>query len=228
MNSGPLSLRRWPGAPRIAVSSSSTATTSSPRQLLPTSIAGHSRVKSSSTTSSPSARRSRFISLVPIVQPSRCGKSMMCRRPRRGFRTASSCILDTSRLRRAFSFSSSFSRGIASRPADPYSFRQRCSVAGDTSTERAPSAIGFPAVRASSAWRRLATTSVGCRRFLRPGSFMTDSSRALGPRKSLTRGGPVQRAPVTEPFRASPGAGPAIEAPRELAAAPDPLELVLS
>gem|GEM_PF-4410587 len=48
---GPLSARRCIGAPRIAVSSSSTATTSFPRSRRRTSIARHSRVYLSSTTS---------------------------------------------------------------------------------------------------------------------------------------------------------------------------------
>lgn len=63
LHSFPLSLRRCAGAPRIAVSSSSTRTTSSPRQCLPTSIARHSRVHSSSTTSIRSGRPSAVWSL---------------------------------------------------------------------------------------------------------------------------------------------------------------------
>jgi hypothetical protein len=62
MNSGPLSLRTCAGAPRIAVSSSRNATTSSPPKFRCTSIVRHSRVYSSSTTSirkgRPSAVRS--------------------------------------------------------------------------------------------------------------------------------------------------------------------------
>lgn len=51
-NSGPLSLRRYFGRPRMANSSSSTEMTFGPVKLRPTSIVRHSRVNSSTTVKS--------------------------------------------------------------------------------------------------------------------------------------------------------------------------------
>jgi len=107
----------------------------------------------------------------------------------------SSSFSATSRFSRAFSFSSSLIRRTASRSTAPYSARHRCSVTADTPSDLATSAIGVPLAgprQPASAWRPPPRDGdASC-----SNASSGDSSRPLGPQKSLIRGGPVQRTPV--------------------------------